>query len=218
MEETLLTNQAYHELVECIISALDARDRYTGHHSRRVSDLACQACRLLQLPEAETQEIHLAAHLHDIGKIGIPDAVLLKPGRLEPAAWEMMQQHPQIGADILARSPRFARAAAMILHHHERFDGSGYPFGAKGTEIPVGARIIAICDSIDAMTSARAYRAARSLSDCRTELAAQAGRMYDPDLAAVFLQNWQVVEQVYASAPDSSCALCTCYRGLRPDV
>ena len=150
MECVLDNEPIYHELAECIASALDAKDPYTGNHSRRVSDMACELCGLLGLNEHDTEEIHLAAHLHDIGKIGIPDSVLLKPGRLDDEEWLIMKKHPQIGADILAKSPRFSRMSAIILHHHERFDGKGYPFGAKGEEIPLGSRIIAVCDSIHA--------------------------------------------------------------------
>ena len=175
-------NELYHEFVECISSALDARDPYTGDHSRRVSDTATLLAKMLGLSDDEIQEIHIAAHLHDIGKIfvnkevlnkprkldanemeGIPDSVLLKPGRLDDEEWKMMKRHPQIGADILAKSPRFSRISAIILHHHERYDGKGYPFGAKEQEIPLGSRIIAVCDSIDAMASARAYRKALPL-------------------------------------------------------
>ena len=97
----------YHELVDCITSALDARDPYTGNHSRRVSDMACLLCGAIGISERETQEIHIAAHLHDIGKIGIPDRVLLKEGRLDDEEWRLMKKHPEIGADILQKSPHF---------------------------------------------------------------------------------------------------------------
>lgn len=130
-------NKLYHEFVECISSALDARDPYTGDHSRRVSDTATVLAKMLGLADDEIQEIHIAAHLHDIGKIGIPDSILLKPGRLDDEEWALMKQHPQIGADILSKSPSFSRISAIILHHHERYDGKGYPFGAKQKEIPV---------------------------------------------------------------------------------
>ena len=166
-----------HDLVECITSALDARDPYTGNHYRRVADMACDLCHVLGLPEDITREIHIAGHLHDIGKIGIPDKVLLKPGRLNDEEWELMKQHPKIGADILAGAPKFARIAAIILHHHERFDGKGYPFGAKGEEIPLGSRIIAVCDSIDAMASSRAYRGALPLETVRSEIEKNSGLM-----------------------------------------
>lgn len=186
-----------HDLVECITSALDARDPYTGNHSRRVSGMACDLCHVLGMPEDITREIHIAGHLHDIGKIGIPDKVLLKPGRLNDEEWELMKQHSKIGADILAGAPKFARIAAIILHHHERFDGKGYPFGAKGEEIPLGSRIIAVCDSIDAMASSRAYRGAFPLETVRSEIEKNSGLMYDPDVAKAMLDNWQIVENTY---------------------
>lgn len=186
-----------HDLVECITSALDARDPYTGNHSRRVSDMACDLCHVLGMPEDITREIHIAGHLHDIGKIGIPDKVLLKPGRLNDEEWELMKQHSKIGADILAGAPKFARIAAIILHHHERFDGKGYPFGAKGEEISLGSRIIAVCDSIDAMASIRAYRGALPLETVRSEIEKNSGLMYDHDVAKAMLDNWQIVENTY---------------------
>ncbi len=189
----------YHELVECITSALDARDPYTGDHSRRVSDMACLVCGFLGMDEDAKQEIHIAGHLHDIGKIGIPDRVLLKAGKLDDEEWALMKQHPQIGADILSRSRHFGRIAAIILHHHERWDGKGYPFGAKGEEIPLGARIIAVCDSIDAMCSARAYRKAMPTEVCRSEIEKNTGVMYDPDIARLVLENWDAMTAEYRS-------------------
>lgn len=190
-------NYEYHEIVDCITSALDARDPYTGNHSRRVSDMACLLCGYLGMSESETQEIHIAGHLHDIGKIGIPDCVLLKATRLDDKEWEQMKRHPQIGADILAKSPHFARISAIILHHHERFDGKGYPFGSAGDEIPVGARIIAVCDSIDAMASARAYRSALPLTVCYAEIEKNIGKMYDPHIARAMLDHWNTVANIY---------------------
>lgn len=190
-------NELYHEFVECISSALDARDPYTGDHSRRVSDTATLLAKMLGLSDDEIQEIHIAAHLHDIGKIGIPDSVLLKPGRLDDEEWKMMKRHPQIGADILAKSPRFSRISAIILHHHERYDGKGYPFGAKEQEIPLGSRIIAVCDSIDAMASERAYRKALPLDTVYEEIEKNIGLMYDPDVAKKILDNRSIIEEVY---------------------
>lgn len=190
-------NELYHEFVECISFALDARDPYTGDHSRRVSDTATLLAKMLGLSDDEIQEIHIAAHLHDIGKIGIPDSVLLKPGRLDDEEWKMMKRHPQIGADILAKSPRFSRISAIILHHHERYDGKGYPFGAKKQEIPLGSRIIAVCDSIDAMASARAYRKALPLDTVYEEIEKNIGLMYDPDVAKKLLDNRSIIEEVY---------------------
>lgn len=190
-------NFEYHEMVECITSALDARDPYTGNHSRRVSDMACFLCGKLGISHEETQEIHISGHLHDIGKIGVPDRVLLKPEKLNDEEWELMKKHPEIGADILSKSPHFSRIAAIILHHHERWDGKGYPFGAKGTEIPIGARIIAVCDSIDAMASARAYRKALPLDVVKGEIEKNIGIMYDPKIAQVALDNWEELTKEY---------------------
>ncbi len=198
MTETLGDKQVYHELVDCITSALDARDPYTGDHSRRVSDMACAICELMGLSQKEYDETHIAAHLHDIGKIGVPDAILLKPSSLNDEEWAIMKKHPQIGADILAKSPQFSRISAIILHHHERFDGKGYPFGAKGEEIPLGARIIAVCDSIDAMASARAYRKALPIEICRSEIERNVGLMYDPDVANLILSHWEIAEKMYS--------------------
>ncbi len=190
-------NYQYHEFVECITSALDARDPYTGNHSRRVSDMACELAGLLGLSEEQTQEIHIAGHLHDIGKIGIPDRVLLKEGKLSDEEWSLMKKHPEIGAEILSKSEQFARLSAIIIHHHERYDGKGYPFGAKGEEIPIGARIIAICDSIDAMASKRSYRNALPLETCYKEIEKNIGYMYAPKIARLALDNFDKLTEVY---------------------
>ncbi len=186
-----------HDLVECITSALDARDPYTGDHSRRVSDMACFLCRKLGMSEDDVQEIHIAGHLHDIGKIGIPDRVLLKEGRLDDEEWQLMKKHPEIGAEIMSKSDNFTRIAAILLHHHERWDGKGYPFGAKGEEIPLGARIIAVCDSIDAMASKRSYRNALPMDVVRSEIEKNIGMMYDPEIAQLALDNWDELTADY---------------------
>ena len=186
-----------HQLVECIANALDARDPYTGNHSRRVSDMACLLCRYLGLRAEETQTIHIAAHLHDIGKIGIPDAVLRKPGRLDDREWAIMKDHPKIGAEILCQADGFQEIAQIILHHHERYDGKGYPNNAELEYIPLGARIIAVCDSIDAMASARAYRKALPMDTCRTEIEKNIGTMYEPRIAMTALAHWEELTQFY---------------------
>ena len=180
-------NKLYHEFVECISSALDARDPYTGDHSRRVSDTATVLAKMLGLADDEIQEIHIAAHLHDIGKIGIPDSILLKPGRLDDEEWALMKQHPQIGADILSKSPSFSRISAIILHHHERYDGKGYPRGLKGTGIPLMGRILTIADCFDAMTARRPYKQECSIDYAAGELKKNSGTQFDPELVPVFL-------------------------------
>ena len=186
-----------HGLVDCITNALDARDPYTGHHSLRVSDMACLLCGYLGLSQEETRTIHIAAHLHDIGKIGIPDAILRKPDRLTNQEWSVMKDHTKIGAEILCESPGFEEIAEIVLHHHERYDGRGYPDNSELSYIPLGARIIAVCDSIDAMASARAYRQALPLDTCRSEIEKGIGTMYDPLVTAAALVHWEELTAVY---------------------
>lgn len=186
----------YHEIVECIASALDAKDPYTAGHSRRVSDMALVVCRIMGLKEYDTEKIHIAGHLHDIGKIGVPDAVLNKEGKLTDEEFSYIRKHPQIGAEILNKSHRLREISNIVLMHHERYDGKGYPTGAKGAEIPVGARILAICDSIDAMTSNRCYRKALSFEICFAEIEKNLGKMYDPIIGRYVLDNWEEIISV----------------------
>ena len=135
----------YHEIIECIMVALDAKIPYTAEHSKRVSDMAEILCGLLDLNRSKTRMIHIADHLHDIGKIGIDDAILNKEGKLDEQEWKMMKTHPQIDANILDKSHLLVPFSKIVLHHHERY-------GLNGKEIPLGLRIIALCDSIDKMT------------------------------------------------------------------
>lgn len=183
----------YHEIIECITAALDAKDPYTAGHSQRVSDMAMEVCRLIGLSAEATEEIHIAAHLHDIGKIGVPDAVLNKTDRLTEEEFAFIKKHPTIGAEILSKSHHLSEVKDIVLSHHERFDGKGYPQGLKAQEIPVGARIIAICDSIDAMTSTRSYRTARSYEFCYDEIKKNLGIMYDPVIGQYVLDHWEEV-------------------------
>ena len=180
----------YHEIIECIVSALDAKDPYTSGHSQRVSDMTLKICELIGLKKQDTEKIHIAAHLHDIGKIGVPDAVLNKDTKLDDAEWEVMKKHPQIGADILSKSYHLNELKNIVLYHHERFDGNGYPSGLKGERIPIGSRIIAICDSIDAMTSDRSYRNAHDFDYCYMEIEKNIGSMYDPVIGKYVLDHW----------------------------
>ena len=183
----------YHEIIECITAALDAKDPYTAGHSQRVSDMAMKVCQLIGLNEDATEQIHIAAHLHDIGKIGVPDAVLNKTDRLTDEEFEHIKKHPTIGADILSKSHHLSEVKDIVLSHHERYDGKGYPQGLKAEQIPVGARIIAICDSIDAMTSTRSYRKARSYEFCFDEIKKNLGIMYDPIIGQYVLEHWDEV-------------------------
>ncbi len=186
----------YHEIIECLVSALDAKSPYTAGHSKRVSDMALAVCRQIGMKEEDAERIHIAAHLHDIGKIGIPDAVLNKKERLNREEWEMIKKHPVIGAEILSKSRRLSELKHIVLCHHERFDGTGYPLGLKAEQIPVGARIIAICDSIDAMHSSRCYRIAHNLDYCYEEIEKNLGTMYDPVIGKYVLKNWGMIKNI----------------------
>lgn len=186
----------YHEIIDCITCALDARDPYTAGHSKRVSDMALKVCQLMGLKEEDISRIHIAAHLHDIGKIGVPDAVLNKEGRLTEEEFYYIRKHPEIGAEILGKSHRLSGLSDIVLMHHERFDGRGYPLGKKGVEIPIGARIIAICDSMDAITSNRCYRKAHDFDYCYQEIEKNLGKMYDPIVGRYVLDNWEAVISV----------------------
>lgn len=179
----------YHEIIECITCALDARDTYTAGHSKRVSDMALRVCYVLRLKKKEIQKIHIAAHLHDIGKIGVSDAILLKEERLEPEEWEQMKKH----SEILSKSHHLGELKDIVLHHHERYDGGGYPAGILGKQIPLGSRIIAICDSIDAMSSNRCYRKAHNMDFCYQEIEKNLGKMYDPEIGKVVLEHWNYI-------------------------
>lgn len=183
----------YHDIIECIVCALDAKDPYTAGHTQRVSDMALKICQLIGLKDEDAEKIHIAAHLHDIGKIGVPDAVLKKEGKLTDEEYEEMKKHSSIGADILQKSHRLRELADIVLMHHERYDGKGYPTGKAGVDIPVGARILAICDSIDAITSNRCYRKAHDFDYCYKEIENNLGKMYDPIIGRYVLDNWEEV-------------------------
>jgi len=188
----------YHDLILSIVAALDAKDTYTANHSLRVSDMTEQLCEIMGLPEEETTKIHMAAHVHDIGKIGVPDYILSKIDPLEETEWTMIRAHPRIGANILNKSKGLKEIANIVLHHHEYWNGKGYPDGLIGEKIPLGSRIIAVCDSIDAMMSHRAYRSHNLTADqCRCELKNNEGIMYDSEIIQLTLKYWnQIIKAV----------------------
>nr|WP_320133241.1 HD-GYP domain-containing protein [uncultured Holophaga sp.] len=175
-----------HAFIESFVHTLEARDSYTAGHSQRVSDLAGGLAGELRLPPRDILSVHIAGDLHDIGKVGIPDGILLKSGPLSSSEREIMQGHPLIGHDILKGVAGLEGIARMVLHHHERFDGRGYPGCLKGEAIPLGARILAIADSYDAMTSNRTYRPVKSHGSALEEIWRERGRQFDPYLAACF--------------------------------
>ncbi|MBO4731411.1 MAG: HD-GYP domain-containing protein [Spirochaetaceae bacterium] len=186
----------FHEIIGCITSALEERDYYTEGHSQRVSDMVLALAKRMGFSKDEVMLFHFSAHLHDIGKIGIPDAILRKNGRLTDAEFAVIKQHPEIGARILRKSPAFAEIADIVLHHHERFDGLGYPDGISGYNIPLGSRLIAVCDSIDAMMTTRSYRKAFSEQDCYEEIKRCSGTRYDPDVVDAVMTHWKELMKV----------------------
>ena len=170
------------DVVSALVSALSERDRYTGDHSESVVDVAGRVAEALAVARAEIERIRTAALLHDIGKVGVPDQILHKPGPLDDREWELMREHPAIGERILRAIPGMGQVAKIVRHEHERWDGSGYPDGLAGTEIPLGSRIILACDAYHAMTSDRPYRAAMSHAEAVAELGAGAGTQFDPEV------------------------------------
>jgi putative nucleotidyltransferase with HDIG domain len=170
-----------------LANALEAKDPYTRGHSERVGAWAGRIAAALGLPAEEIDTITQAGLLHDIGKIGVPEAVLRKRGPLEESEWALMRNHPIVGAQIVAPFEFFAGGALVIRHHHERWDGSGYPDGLAGTTIPLGARVVAVADVFDALTSDRPYRPALPPDTVLAYLAEEAGRSLDADVVAVLL-------------------------------
>ncbi|MFZ2540034.1 MAG: HD-GYP domain-containing protein [Oscillospiraceae bacterium] len=189
-QKTLLV---YHDLVAVIVASMEARDQYTVSHSLRVSDMAEKICFYMGIEGNDIENIHIAAHVHDIGKIGVPDNILLKPGALTDAEWIVMKNHSTIGYEILHKVTGFEEIATIVRHHHERFNGNGYPDSIAGETIPLGSRIIAIADSIDAMLSDRKYRKGLSANICKLEIEKNKGIMYDPRIASVVLNNWDFI-------------------------
>jgi HD-GYP domain-containing protein (c-di-GMP phosphodiesterase class II) len=170
----------YTETIEALVSALEARDPYTEAHAGRIRDLAVSIAIAMQLPYEQRRAVRLGAILHDVGKIGISDAILLKPGPLTEAEWAIMRTHPEIGERMLKNIDFLASALPIVRHHHERWDGGGYPDGLVHENIPLGARIVAVCDAFDAMTSDRPYRRALRLDAACKELKDNSGTQFDP--------------------------------------
>ena len=179
--------RAQAHVIEALATALVERDRYTGEHSAFVVEMAKTVAAALGLDEVEIERVGHAALLHDIGKVGIPDRVLHKPGPLAGEEWDVMREHPVIGERILRAIPGMGSVARIVRHEHERFDGTGYPDRLAGEEIPLGSRIILACDAYHAMTSDRPYRAAMAHDHAIAELARCAGSQFDPRIVAALV-------------------------------
>lgn len=206
--------RSYDITLEAMGDALDLRDAETEGHSKRVTAYTIALAREMGLNAEELKIIARGAFLHDIGKIATPDNVLLKPGRLDSREMEIMREHCERGYEMVRKIPFLRDASEIVYSHQESFDGSGYPRGLKGSEIPLGARIFAIADTLDAITSDRPYRKGTSFAEARAEITRCSGRQFDPEIVAVFLriplERWsdlrgEISRMTPAAAPAALC-------------
>ena len=189
LRDTLRTlKEASEETLEALVAALDAREHQTLAHSKRVSEFTVHLAETMHVSNSALEAMRRGAMLHDIGKIGISDTILLKPGRLTDDEWVEMRRHPEIGHWILSSVESLKGASEIALAHHERFDGRGYPRSLKAAEIPLGARIFAVADSLDAITSDRPYRPGRGYEEARREIIRNSGTQFDPRVVDSFLR------------------------------
>jgi putative nucleotidyltransferase with HDIG domain len=188
---------SYEDTLQALGAAIDLRDSETAGHSQRVCRYSVEIARAMDWQDKELRNLARGAYLHDIGKLGVPDGILLKPGPLTADEWTLMRQHVQIGFELVKGIPFLADAAEIVLTHHERHDGSGYPRGLKAGETPMGARIFAVADSFDAITSDRPYRRASPFEAGHETIQREAGRLFDPQVVDVFLsipiETWSTI-------------------------
>ena len=175
--------------IYAMATAVDSRDRYTCMHSQNFAEHAAALGKALSLPRKKKQLLRSAALLHDIGKIGVPDSIIRKPYPLTKTEWQMMNKHPELGATIISHIPELADCSPAIRHHHEHYDGSGFPDGLKGKEIPIEARIIAVADAYDTMTTPRSYRQTISPEEAQNELKRSANSCFDPAVVLAFINT-----------------------------
>ncbi len=188
LRAALVRMETAHAVVATLANAVEAKDPVTEHHCQRLASLSARLTERLGLDHRAAETIAYGALLHDVGKIGIPESILTKPGPLDEAEWELMRRHPEIGERICAPLDAGAAFLPIIRHHHERWDGRGYPDRLAGEAIPLGARIVSVADAFDAMTHDRQYRQARSVADALEEIHRGAGGQFDPELAALFVE------------------------------
>lgn len=180
--------QAYLDMVQTLRYTVEAKDSYTRGHSDRVSEYSVLIGEKLELSEEQIKTLRIGGLFHDIGKIGIPDSILLKPGKLTDDEYSEIKNHPAIGAHILGAAKTFQDIVPIVKHHHEKYDGNGYPSRLKGQEIPILARIAAVADTFDAMTSRRSYRGPIDIENVKEEIKRCEGIQFDPQIAEVFLE------------------------------
>jgi response regulator RpfG family c-di-GMP phosphodiesterase len=202
------TERSYEHTLAALGAAIDLRDSPTAGHSRRVFLYSMELAKIIGGMECRLRDLAMGAWLHDIGKLAIPDQILLKPGPLTPAEWAVMQTHARVGYDLVKSIAFLADAAEIVLTHHERYDGSGYPQGLKAEEIPIGSRVFAVADTIDALTSDRPYQAARSFQAAREVIERGSGGVFDPQVARAFSllsnETWEKISKETFSVTASS--------------
>jgi HD-GYP domain-containing protein (c-di-GMP phosphodiesterase class II) len=202
--------RSYEDTLQALGAAIDLRDNETAGHSQRVCRYALEIARTMGWSEDKLGSLAKGAHLHDIGKLGIPDGILLKPGPLTAEERKLMQRHVQIGFDLVADIAFLADAAEIVLTHHERYDGGGYPRGLKGEEILPSARIFAVADSFDAITSDRPYRRASSFESGRQIIRECSGTQFDPEVVSAFLsipeKTWPAIAEDHRQIASRSSA------------
>jgi putative nucleotidyltransferase with HDIG domain len=213
---------SYEDTLQALGAAIDLRDTETAGHSQRVCRYSLEIARAMGWSDKQLRSLARGAYLHDIGKLGVPDGILLKPGPLTADERKLMQQHVQIGFDLVKDIPFLADAAEILLMHHERYEGGGYPRGLKGEEILLGARIFAVADTFDAITSDRPYRRASSFQSARETIRHLSGSQFDPQVVDAFLgipeQTWPTIarnqSQIAALPPELRRSNATLHHGL----
>lgn len=192
----LINIHPYEDFAESLAAALDLREKETGLHSKRVASHTLILARHHYADTEMLREIYWGSLLHDIGKIGVPDSILLKPARLSDDEWMVMRQHPEQGSRLLEKIPLFSLAAKIVLCHEERYDGTGYPHALKGDAIPLSARLFAVIDTLDAMTFDRPYRKGLPFNTAKAEIIRMSGSQFDPAAVETFLKEEQLLREM----------------------
>lgn len=196
-------SELFYKTIKSISFALDAKDKYTHGHSMRVTLYSLALAKKLDLPDDLLEEIETAGLLHDIGKIAIPDKILLKPGKLTDEEYNVIKMHPELGEKLVTGIEKLKLISNWLKSHHERYDGKGYPDGLRGEQIPISSRIIAIADTYDAMTSNRAYRTALSHDVAIEEIRKCSGSQFDPKLAEIFINIKEEIDNIKSNPEES---------------
>jgi putative two-component system response regulator len=189
--QTARIQQAYLDSLVALANAIEARSPESSRHIQHITGYALLIAGYLGWPAKRLSTLRFAATLHDIGKIHVPASVLFKPGALDPAEWELVRRHPVTGAEMIKDVPFLADCVPIVRHHHERWDGQGYPDGLAGEQIPEGARILSVVDALDSMTTQRLYASACSFPEAIERITALAGAQFDPQIVAVLEQAWR---------------------------